>query len=454
MSHFSRTRGRLPKETYEGKYSAELTERYRCSAVECRLNIFIAARHRGLPIADEYLINEIHRSNREGRYARRHQSILSETIRSSKRTDHVRSRERGGEISAADNYADVLADAIMDSDQDVKITRKIVKDNISSTARNDIGRSPSRSSSALVRQGDGINGNEKGDAKSFCEKETESTNDKQQSMRSETVEDLPGYFFQLMKEGCSYGVHLRLHKPPVVNYRVTTRVRCLKYKVYPKGSECRAGIVGKLSRDLRRWDIKGENSHNNERIKKCCRSTLRILYIRYTPERGSSKGRTQREVSATNEQRQGGSVLSSGGQADGKESLETEITVISDSDDEDFMQDPSTVRDDLPASSSMPDSKALAPVAITRTVEEEVLADGVRNEDLTDDCQVLQMNEKLVVKTDRQDNHAASKEDTGESASDSGYNAKEDTGENGGECGCNAKEGTGESAGVFLQTCL
>ncbi|KAI0557726.1 hypothetical protein FGB62_269g00 [Gracilaria domingensis] len=274
----------------------------------------------------------------------------------------------------------------MDSDQDVEITGKVVKDNTSSTARKDMGRSSSRSSSAPVRQGDGISGNEKKDTKSFCKKQTESTNEKQLFMRSETVEDLPGYLFQLMKEGYRYGVHLRRHIARAGKYRVTTRVRCLKYKVYPKGSGCRAGIVAKLSRDLRR--VAAIRSW----IKKCCTSTLRIPYIHYTPKRGSSKGRTQREDSATSEQRQGGSVLSSGGQVDGKDSLERKITVISDSDDEDFMQDPSTIRNDPPASSSMPDSKALASVAITRTVEEEVLAEGNGNEDLTDDCQVLQLN--------------------------------------------------------------
>ncbi|KAI0565193.1 hypothetical protein FGB62_21g216 [Gracilaria domingensis] len=157
------------------------------------------------------------------------------------------------------------------------------------------------------------------------------------------VQDLPGYLYELMKEGYSYGVHLRRHIARVRKYRFTTRVRCMRHKQYPKGTGCKAGIVAKLCTDMRGWVVTGENSHNHKRysmskksidmrvsairnsIKKCCPKTLQIPYFHYTPKNAHGTEQLEGQKSGLQELPQS------------QTAKRREVTIISDS-DEDFMR--------------------------------------------------------------------------------------------------------------------
>ncbi|KAI0565125.1 hypothetical protein FGB62_22g98 [Gracilaria domingensis] len=160
---------------------------------------------------------------------------------------------------------------------------------------------------------------------------------------SETIfQDVPGYVYELMKEGYSYGVHLRRHIVRVRQYRFTTRVRCMRHKKFPKGTGCKAGIVAKLCTDMRGWVVTGEKSHNHKRysmskkaigmrvsairnsIKNCCPKTLHITYFQYTPKNAHRAEHLEVQKSGLQE------ILQS------QTAKTKEVTIIIDS-DEDFM---------------------------------------------------------------------------------------------------------------------
>ncbi|KAI0562916.1 Papain-like cysteine peptidase [Gracilaria domingensis] len=421
MSSFCRTRGRIPIDTFRAKYDADLTEQYRLRAAECRLTAIIATRTRRMAFTDEYHVNEIQRMNREGCYAQRHQRVVQETLRNSKGTATVVRYEGGATIAETDNYEEILMDSEEEPDVSCKVRpernvvgsskalveksatkkSKTADDNVERSCAKHVDSAGANGKSAekdgtveVLRRKKGTrkmttdNAEHIGVSQGVINATSKPT---KQVLQKKVVEDLPGYFFELMKEGYSYGVHLRRHLARVGKYRFSTRVRCLQYKSYPKGSGCKAGIVAKLRSNLRQWEIQGENSHNHVRremsstimnkrvasirssIKKSCPSTLKIPHIHFIPKRGSSANTPQPgEDSFSKRQASGKSLLN----------------LDSNSDGDDFM-----ARHEL-SQSHFTQAQALIPTApappreSTETkigvigVEEEILDEGNGDEDL------------------------------------------------------------------------
>ncbi|KAI0565696.1 hypothetical protein FGB62_16g012 [Gracilaria domingensis] len=416
----------------------------------------------GWTITDEFVVNGMHQDAGGERYAKRHQRVVHETMRySENKVAHTKFLEGGAVISNTENYFEVLVDHR--EDPSLKITRTVgsirgtggtgsSKERGRNRARSDEeqerGRSRARSAEKRERdksreRSDEDLGPSTGEQREECEKgskkeitkdfnddiEQRGKGDSRREVRKDLgvdmvadeteekvvgegtttdpfvssqtiVQDLPGYLYELMKEGYSYGVHLRRHIARVRKYRFTTRVRCMRHKQYPKGTGCKAGIVAKLCTDMRGWVVTGENSHNHKRdsmskksidmrvsairnsIKKCCPKILQIPYFHYTPKNAQGAKQLEGQKSGLQELPQS------------QTAKRREVTIISDS-DEDFMRVTPRPPDilltphrtapriiDLDSSGKTDERKD---VQDAMEVDEEILDEGRASED-TGDC--------------------------------------------------------------------
>ncbi|KAI0558363.1 hypothetical protein FGB62_215g01 [Gracilaria domingensis] len=397
MSSFCRTRGRIPMDTFRAKYDADLTEKYRLRAAECRLTAIIATRTRRIAFTDEYYVNEIQRMNREGCYAQRHQLVVQETLRISKGTATVARYEGGATIAETGNYEEILMDSEEEPDVSCKVRpeRNVVRSSKalvekpatkkSKTADDNVERSCAKHVDSA-----GANG------KSAEKDGTVQDLRRKKGTRKMTIDNYEHIGIAEESRGGSTWLFLRANERRIQLLSASPKT----FGSDPKGSGCKAGILAKLRSNLRQWEIQGENSHNHVRremsstimnkrvtsirssIKKSCPSTLKIPHIHFTPKRGLSENTPQPGEDSVSKRQASGKGL---------------LNLDSNSDGDDFM-----ARHELSQSHFM---QAQAPIptapAPTREraetkigvigVEEEILDEGNGDRDLPESGELVGM---------------------------------------------------------------